>query len=273
MDIYGYVYVYISGLFVLIYVCGMCVCVFVQGVRCKSDKSVICRMEVLNKYCLNPSYNQMCCKSCSESNFTSNLNLTTSITVSPRSHHPHTTQPITHISTPRPSSTSTPWRYTTALYPLSLSRGTAIPSIAGFILEETDGPSTSSDEEETTEPWSVHMMEEVSESTSGFEELLPTTTEYVVTEKSLATSTTQGRFTGTSLPTVVNLHISEDRKENNSVDVPYRVVNGNEVTQNYFIPKKRVLVRERTQNRRIQQLLEERRRQDFLKRLKRKPGD
>ncbi|MCI4386417.1 hypothetical protein PGIGA_G00062100 [Pangasianodon gigas] len=245
-------------------------------VRCKGDKSVFCRMEVLSKYCSNPGYKQMCCKSCSESNFTSNLNLTyttiTTTTTSPRSHHLHTTQPITHISTSRPSRTSTPWRYTTTLNPLSLSRGTAFPSTTGSILEETDGPSTSSDEEEIMEPWRVDIIEEVSESTSGFEELLPATTEYVVTRNAVTTST-QSRFTSTSLPTVVSLHIPEDRKENNSIDVSYKVVNGNEVTQNYFIPKKRVSFRERTQNKRIQQLLEEKRRQDFLKRLKRKPGD
>ncbi|KAF4077273.1 hypothetical protein AMELA_G00206130, partial [Ameiurus melas] len=234
-------------------------------VRCKGDKSVFCRMEVLNKYCSNPGYKQMCCKSCSESNFTSNLSLTYTTTMSPRSHRLHTTQSISYISTFRPSSTSTP------LNPFILSRGTAFPGTTSSILEETDGPSTSSDEEEITEPWRVDIIGEVSESTSGFEELTATT-EYVVTGTSV-TASTQSGFTSTSLPTVVSLHISEDRKENNSVDVLYRVVNGNEVTHNYFIPKKRVPFRERTQNKRIQQLLEEKRRQDFLKRLKLKPGD
>ncbi|XP_060792363.1 A disintegrin and metalloproteinase with thrombospondin motifs 2 isoform X2 [Neoarius graeffei] len=245
-------------------------------VRCKGDKSVFCRMEALKKYCSNPGYKQMCCKSCSESNFTSNLNLTTTTTttVSPRSHHLHTTPLITHISTSRPSSTSTPWRYTTTLNSLSLSRGITFPSTTSSILEETDGPSTSSDEEEEeiTELWKVDIIESVSESTSGFEELLPTTIEYVVTRKPVTTST-QSMFTSPCLPTIVSLHRSEDRKENNSIDVSYRIVNGNKVTQSYVRPKKRGRFRERTQNKRIQQLLEEKRRQDFLKRLKRKPGD
>ncbi|XP_017347550.1 A disintegrin and metalloproteinase with thrombospondin motifs 2 [Ictalurus punctatus] len=240
-------------------------------VRCKGDKSVFCRMEVLSKYCSNPGYKQMCCKSCSESNFTSTLNLTYTTTRSPRSHRLHTTPPTSHISTFRPSSTYTPWRYTTTLNPFILSRGTAFPRTTSSILEETDGPSTSSDEEEITEPWRVEIIGEVSDSTYGFEELTGTA-EYVVTGTSI-TASTQSGFTSTSLPTVVSLHISEDRKENNSVDVSYRVVNGNEVTHNYFIPKKRVPFRERTQNKRIQQLLEEKRRQDFLKRLKLKPGD
>lgn len=228
-------------------------------------------MEVLSKYCSNPGYKQMCCKSCSESNFTSTLNLTYTTTRSPRSHRLHTTPPTSHISTFRPSSTYTPWRYTTTLNPFILSRGTAFPRTTSSILEETDGPSTSLDEEEITEPWRVEIIGEVSDSTYGFEELTGTA-EYVVTGTSI-TASTQSGFTSTSLPTVVSLHISEDRKENNSVDVSYRVVNGNEVTHNYFIPKKRVPFRERTQNKRIQQLLEEKRRQDFLKRLKLKPGD
>lgn len=254
----------------------VCVCVSVLGVRCKGDKSVFCRMEALKKYCSNPGYKQMCCKSCSESNFTSNLSLTTTTTttVSPHSHHLHTTPLITHISTSRPSSTSTPWRFTTTLNSLSLSRGIMFPSTTSSILEETDGPSTSSDEEEEeiTELWKVDIIESVSESTSGFEELLPTTIEYVVTRKPVTTST-QSMFTSPCLPTIVSLHRSEDRKENNSIDVLYRIVNGNKVTQSYVRPKKRGRFRERTQNKRIQQLLEEKRRQDFLKRLKRKPGD
>ncbi|XP_058271022.1 A disintegrin and metalloproteinase with thrombospondin motifs 2 isoform X2 [Hemibagrus wyckioides] len=229
-------------------------------VRCKGDKSVFCRMEVLSKYCSNPGYMQMCCKSCSESNFTSNLTLTTT-TMSPHSHHVHTTYPVTQ----RPSSTSSPWRYTTTLNPHIYS--TPFPSTSSF--EEADGPSTSSDEEDITEPWRVDIIEEVSsESTSGFEELFTPTTRYVRTGKPVTASTLP-----TSLPTVVNLPESEDRKENNSIDVAYRLVNGNEVNQNYFIPKQHVPFRERTQNKRIQQLLEEKRRQDLFKRLKRKPGD
>ncbi|XP_047661660.1 A disintegrin and metalloproteinase with thrombospondin motifs 2 isoform X2 [Tachysurus fulvidraco] len=237
-------------------------------VRCKGDKSVFCRMEVLSKYCSNPGYMQMCCKSCSESNFTSNLNLTftttTTTTMSPHSHLLHTTQPVPH----KPSSTSTPWRYTTTPNPFIFLHGTSFPNTTSSILEETDGPSASSEEEDIEEPWRIDIIEDASESTSGFEELFPATTQYVGSGKP-----TQPGISSTSLPTVVSLHKPEVRKENNSIDVPYRLVNGNEVTQNYVIPKQRVPFRERTQNKRIQQLLEEKRRQDFLKRLKRKLED
>uniref|UniRef100_A0AAR2INY8 ADAM metallopeptidase with thrombospondin type 1 motif, 2 n=1 Tax=Pygocentrus nattereri TaxID=42514 RepID=A0AAR2INY8_PYGNA len=110
--------------------------------RCKGDKSVICRMEVLSMYCSNSGYRQMCCKSCSEGNNTSSLNLTS-------------------------------------------------------------------------------------------------------------------KFIITSPPAIVSLHRSEDRKENNSIDVSYKVVDVNEVAQNHFISRKRVLFQEKTHNKRIQELLAE----------------
>uniref|UniRef100_A0A674B4R2 ADAM metallopeptidase with thrombospondin type 1 motif, 2a n=1 Tax=Salmo trutta TaxID=8032 RepID=A0A674B4R2_SALTR len=41
-----------------------------RSLQCKGDRSAFCRMEVLNRYCSNRGYRQMCCKSCSEGNFT-----------------------------------------------------------------------------------------------------------------------------------------------------------------------------------------------------------
>lgn len=38
------------------------------GQRCRADRSVFCRMEALSRYCSNPGYRQMCCKSCSKAN-------------------------------------------------------------------------------------------------------------------------------------------------------------------------------------------------------------
>uniref|UniRef100_UPI003AADB998 A disintegrin and metalloproteinase with thrombospondin motifs 2-like n=1 Tax=Centroberyx gerrardi TaxID=166262 RepID=UPI003AADB998 len=62
----------------------------------------------------------------------------------------------------------------------------------------------------------------------------------------------------------------EEKKENNSVDeVPYRIVGlDGEISrshQNYFVPRMPPF-RERTQNKRIQELLNEKRRQDLLQR-------
>lgn len=68
-------------------------------------------------------------------------------------------------------------------------------------------------------------------------------------------------------------YLQLSKKENNSVDeVPYRIVGlDGEVSrgqQNYFVPRMPPF-RERTQNKRIQQLLNEKRRQDLLRRSSR----
>uniref|UniRef100_A0A673M7I1 A disintegrin and metalloproteinase with thrombospondin motifs 2-like n=1 Tax=Sinocyclocheilus rhinocerous TaxID=307959 RepID=A0A673M7I1_9TELE len=148
--------------------------------RCKGDKSVFCRMEVLSKYCSNPGYRQMCCKSCNEGNYTSEFNL--------------------------------------------------------------------------TRPWITPENKNIE-------------TTFLTTLQPNVTATT-------SPPAIISLHRSEDKKENNSIDVSYRIVNPNEVALNHFVPRKRVPFREKTHNKRIQELLAEKRRRDFLlQRLKRKPGD
>uniref|UniRef100_A0A8C7WJV2 ADAM metallopeptidase with thrombospondin type 1 motif, 2a n=1 Tax=Oncorhynchus mykiss TaxID=8022 RepID=A0A8C7WJV2_ONCMY len=136
--------------------------------QCKGDRSAFCRMEVLNRYCSNRGYRQMCCKSCNPS--------TTVTTIQP------TTEPTT------------------------------VPT--------SQGPST-----------------------------LRTTN----VPKSITT---------------------EDKRENNWLEVPYRIVGvDNDVSQNHFVPRRRPPFREMTRNKRIQELLAEKRRQDLLlKRAKREPG-
>ncbi|CAL8268628.1 unnamed protein product [Merluccius merluccius] len=49
--------------------------------RCRGDQSVFCRLQVLSRYCSIPKYQQMCCKSCSHGNFTSrdNVSITTEL--------------------------------------------------------------------------------------------------------------------------------------------------------------------------------------------------
>ncbi|XP_056132724.1 A disintegrin and metalloproteinase with thrombospondin motifs 2-like [Lampris incognitus] len=62
---------------------------------------------------------------------------------------------------------------------------------------------------------------------------------------------------------------AHDTGENNSVDIPYNRIIGvdNDISQNNLIPRRRVNLRERTRNKRIQELLEEKR--NFLLRMKR----
>jgi len=74
-------------------------------------------------------------------------------------------------------------------------------------------------------------------------------------------------------PEPASSSIPLSKKENNSVDeVQYRIVgmvgDGVRVQQNYFVPRMPPL-RERTQNKRIQQLLKEKRLQELLSRLNR----
>ncbi|XP_076835506.1 LOW QUALITY PROTEIN: A disintegrin and metalloproteinase with thrombospondin motifs 2 [Brachyhypopomus gauderio] len=247
--------------------------------RCKGDKSVFCRMEVLSKYCSNLGYRQMCCKSCSEGNYTLDLNRTkiwSYATGTPHLTQAHTLAPptIPHVyySTAKPVSTSTHMRYITTLNPLAVRRGTTFRSKTSDIMEDiedVEGSSTTRDAEDTAETWRV-----TTEFTSQFEDFSPSITQPTATTEP---TTAPPRFTMTSPPAIVTLHGPDERKENNSIDVSYRVVDGNDVSQNHFIPKKRVpslLFREKTQNKRIQELLAEKRKQDFLlKRLKRKPED
>uniref|UniRef100_A0A674DS58 ADAM metallopeptidase with thrombospondin type 1 motif 2 n=1 Tax=Salmo trutta TaxID=8032 RepID=A0A674DS58_SALTR len=170
--------------------------------QCKGDRSAFCRMEVLSRYCTNPGYRQMCCKSCTEGNFTTmGQNLTTG-----------------------------PWRYTTLPTTINGTYSTnptttlgPKPTLGLMLLRGSPG-----------QPWVIVTL----------------------------------------MPSTIAPHRTEDKRENNSVDVPYRIVGvDNEVFQNHFVPRIRPPYRETTRNKRIQELLAEKRRQDLLlRRAKRKPG-
>lgn len=115
----------------------------------------------------------------------------------------------------------------------------------------------------------------------------PTTTSADPDDIITATSSPNRTSGGRSLQTQMNLTETEptptpsssasffplSKKENNSVDeIPYRIVGlDGDITrgqQNYFVPRMPPF-RERTQNKRIQQLLNEKRRQDLLRRSNR----
>ncbi|CAK6982797.1 LOW QUALITY PROTEIN: A disintegrin and metalloproteinase with thrombospondin motifs 2-like [Scomber scombrus] len=63
--------------------------------RCRGDRSVFCRREVLSRYCAIAGYRQMCCKSCSEGNFSNSDNFSN------------------FSSTSSPGSSSSSWSLTT----------------------------------------------------------------------------------------------------------------------------------------------------------------
>ncbi|KTG21912.1 hypothetical protein cypCar_00033836, partial [Cyprinus carpio] len=279
--------------------------------RCKGDKSVFCRMEVLSKYCSNLGYRQMCCKSCKEGNYTSKFNLTrpwmyTTVTptITPTAMAPVRMTQL-YKTSQKPGTTITPsvsrwrnistepisWGYTTTVNPITLKPATTVPFTTGSVTMHTKHPSILDYEEEASTPlyedetWSnvstEHFSEnESSEFISSSAEPWPTTPQYTSTPENKNIETTfltmlQPNVTATtSPPAIISLQQSEDKKENNSIDVSYRIVNPNEVALNHFVPRMRVPFREKTHNKRIQELLAEKRRQDsLLQRLKRKPGD
>lgn len=83
----------------------------------------------------------------------------------------------------------------------------------------------------------------------------PTTEKQAVTTIDTSTARPQGR--------------PDENSDNNSIDLIYNRIIGvnNDISQNNLIPKRRVNLRERTRNKRIQELLEEKR--NFLLRMKR----
>lgn len=85
--------------------------------------------------------------------------------------------------------------------------------------------------------------------------IAPTTEKQAVTTIGTSTARPQGR--------------PDENSDNNSIDLIYNRIIGidNDISQNNLIPKRRVNLRERTRNKRIQELLEEKR--NFLLRMKR----
>uniref|UniRef100_A0A673BVE2 ADAM metallopeptidase with thrombospondin type 1 motif, 2 n=1 Tax=Sphaeramia orbicularis TaxID=375764 RepID=A0A673BVE2_9TELE len=69
--------------------------------RCRGDRSVFCRMEVLSRYCSIPGYRLMCCKSCSEGNFTNTTSPPTTNTIIPST--TNTTSSLTSNNTTSPT--------------------------------------------------------------------------------------------------------------------------------------------------------------------------
>uniref|UniRef100_A0A8C2E436 ADAM metallopeptidase with thrombospondin type 1 motif, 2 n=1 Tax=Cyprinus carpio TaxID=7962 RepID=A0A8C2E436_CYPCA len=278
----------------------------IEGSRCKGDKSVFCRMEVLSKYCSNLGYRQMCCKSCKEGNYTSKFNLTrpwmyTTVTptITPTAMAPVRMTQL-YKTSQKPGTTITPsvsrwrnistepisWGYTTTVNPITLKPATTVPFTTGSVTVHTKHPSILDYEEEASTPlyedetWSNVSTEHFSESESSefissSAEPWPTTPQYTSTPENKNIETTfltmlQPNVTATtSPPAIISLQQSEDKKENNSIDVSYRIVNPNEVALNHFVPRMRVPFREKTHNKRIHELLAEKRRQaSLLQRLK-----
>uniref|UniRef100_A0A4W5RA79 ADAM metallopeptidase with thrombospondin type 1 motif, 2a n=1 Tax=Hucho hucho TaxID=62062 RepID=A0A4W5RA79_9TELE len=330
--------------------------------QCKGDRSAFCRMEVLNRYCANRGYRQMCCKSCSEGNFTTTGQTFTSTGQTFTSTgQTFTTTGQTFTSTGQTFITG-PWRYTTPPAPTPTNGScsttptttltpkpttelyttdfayvdyddyeeyttktnehnaaktyspTTIPVLTTRRPRRKTTPSVTSRSptslptttEETTDPrTTVTTIQPTTERTTVPTSQGPTTLRTTNVPKSttsptawvdvierkswttLAPSTsrpkgdkrwksipTQRRVSVIHMPSTIPPHRTEDKRENNWLEVPYRIVGvDNDVSQNLFVPRRRPPFREMTRNKRIQELLAEKRRQDLLlKRAKREPG-
>ncbi|XP_057705352.1 A disintegrin and metalloproteinase with thrombospondin motifs 2-like [Corythoichthys intestinalis] len=92
--------------------------------RCHGDRSVFCRMEVLNRYCALPEFQRLCCKTCSNLTDSPDLNSTSTpanSTQSPITVHPptsltslftSTTHSAEDIVTAIPDATTDSWTMT-----------------------------------------------------------------------------------------------------------------------------------------------------------------
>ncbi|KAJ7996439.1 hypothetical protein DPEC_G00237090 [Dallia pectoralis] len=276
--------------------------------QCKGDRSALCRTEVLRRYCSHFAFRQLCCKSCPEGNFTTtqktvttgswlssvlpgptadpmeSANVTTSLPTEPTTsiyttdfayvnyddYEEDTTRAEEHTTT----ITSTRMYITTAAIntryprntdttPLTPGSPTLPPTTAG----ETTVPRT-----DVTTPQLAVVNTTVPEfTTSSWEKNVAPPTPRPKGDKRKKTVTIQRRLSVTWSPSTDAPNWTENRSENHLIDVPYRIDGvDNEVSRNHFVHRRRTPFRETTRNKRIQELLAEKRRQELLlKRAKR----
>ncbi|KAM9781830.1 A disintegrin and metalloproteinase with thrombospondin motifs 2-like [Syngnathus typhle] len=197
--------------------------------RCRGDRSAFCRMESLSRYCANVAYRQMCCKSCS------NFSLPTSVTPQP------SPSPTSSAWTMTPSPSTTDFIYVDyddEEYAAELVTPTPVPLV--FLTEPTP---------------TVAMVTSVATATAaGQMSMTPPlrTTEDVITPggKGPTADERWSPFPPTS-PKMAKASGGE---------VTYGIVgldgDGTRASQSRFVPRGRP-IRERTQNKRIQELLNE----------------
>ncbi|KAM6907099.1 A disintegrin and metalloproteinase with thrombospondin motifs 2-like [Xenentodon cancila] len=293
-----------------------------SGTRCRSDRSVFCRMEVLSRYCSIAGYWQMCCKSCSErnsdnssrsenisssENVNSSENISSSENVSSSKNFSSTNPPLGNSSSLMVT-TETLTSITTSLHvnsditnmPPRTVTLTPPPTSTDFVYVDYDDNyyEFSSYEEPPlfSEPADVSTSTMTTTTPRSPKRTAPTllfkrrpgpsATVAMVTVTPVPAMTpaipdfpTTGSPGGRSLrrktsltgpPLSSSFPLSKNKKNKSVDEVQYRIVGVNSDTmreqQNYFVPRMPPF-RERTQNKRIQQLLKEKQLQDLLNRL------
>ncbi|XP_028322105.1 A disintegrin and metalloproteinase with thrombospondin motifs 2-like isoform X2 [Gouania willdenowi] len=246
--------------------------------RCRGDRSVFCQMEALSRYCTIPGYRKMCCKSCSEANLNNSSN---SSSPSHLSNPRNSTDPSTFSSTNSPTEMSSLW--TTQVMTSSFTPSERDYDVITDVIKPRHPTSLV-----TPAPDGSHFVyvdyDEYYEdpNTVGSSSSAPTVAPPLTFEEPPIKHTT------THLPDFFSLSAATDditttssssslsplpeKRNSQSEEVLYRIVGLDSVQtqQSYFVPR----IRERTQNQRIQQLLNEKLQQDVLNRSRtdRKPG-
>ncbi|XP_059372003.1 A disintegrin and metalloproteinase with thrombospondin motifs 2-like isoform X3 [Carassius carassius] len=222
--------------------------------------------------------------------------------------YPYTTTPLYKQTTPEQSTSfaiTTPSRITSVpadyvanstelpvstVFPVifsDLNNGTLIPSTTVQFKESGEGSgATDVDSSGMLQSTTVNGVNEwelttsvnmdVSIPVTSIVEVLTTTEEPAPLVPSITTSTSSTPLSSTTASgtekTSGRQNKVEEVSESNAIDIPYRIIPlDNEFPVNNIIPRRgRVFLREKTRNKRIQELLEEKR--NFLRRMKRAQG-
>ncbi|CAL8281279.1 unnamed protein product [Arctogadus glacialis] len=241
--------------------------------RCRGDQSAFCRLQVLSRYCSMPKYRQMCCKSCSHGNFTSHGNVSRSFnsTPGPSSNPDRKWSP----SAPPPSTTAAPPRTTGGsisqdfVYVDFEDYGSTVPSTV---------PSTSTVTPTTNRaPLVTDVVPLVTDVLTVVTDGVPVVTDVLTVVTDVLTVVTDGgaTVTTTSLPTTSAVGTTTQEQSiltTPAVTTPTWAASARAPPPSFSNAVDEALApregggRVRTQNRRIQQLLNEKRRREVLRR-------
>uniref|UniRef100_A0A3Q2Q7Q4 ADAM metallopeptidase with thrombospondin type 1 motif, 2a n=1 Tax=Fundulus heteroclitus TaxID=8078 RepID=A0A3Q2Q7Q4_FUNHE len=271
--------------------------------RCRGDRSVFCRMEALSRYCSIPGYRQMCCKSCSERNvsssegFSNSSNSSNFSNLSPTNRSWEVTErmmsvtmstsPVSDVTSdfistpPTTTKSSSDFVYVEYDYDFlkyddsprlseppatsaAISTPPVTPAATAASTAATAATTTAARRPVTSAP--VHLLNK-----EDPQESLVTVNPNQ-TPAPIRTSVSAEHIIPPT-PSVPALSVPASQKENHSVnEVQYRMMrtdsNSTREQQDVFVPRMLPFY-ERTQNKRIQQLLKERQLQDLLRQVNR----
>ncbi|MEQ2229278.1 hypothetical protein ILYODFUR_017305, partial [Ilyodon furcidens] len=245
---------------------------------CTRDRSVFCHMEALQRYCSLPDYWRLCCKTCNSINSTKAEPNSTDIVTTPGPIDDFITPSDEAVTVTNPYSdstvtssgedTETSWTFPSG-DDIKESYSSSLGVTDTVVLEDSLSMMipTINGEDTTSPPW-LDLPEYISVGVP-----IPTMTSDLpgtpVPTVESHTKEEQVTLTPEIISTLKPQQNVAEYNERNSIDVfDNRVVGvDSDVSQNNLIPKHRVSLREQTKNKRIQELLEEKR--NFVLRMKR----